>query len=235
MIYIFISLSILLLFWFWLDDAETSSSKPPFNKPESRQHIEDCDLKKHDCKSEKISLLEDKIKQRPSKIRLLKNETENRIRTIPISKEVKRISTQEVYVFKVIDGDSILADRRDIDSSPKKPHRIRLYGIDAPEKDQPFGTEATEFASDLVLRKRVFIKIIDNCIYDRDVALIQLSDGRILNEELLRSGLAWVYEEYCDKITRKRWKAIETQAQLEKRGLFRDKEPIEPWIWRQSS
>ncbi len=134
------------------------------------------------------------------------------------------IASSLVKVIKVSDGDTVT-----VLTENKQQVRVRLYGIDTPEKRQPFGNKAKQFTSALVFGERVFIQVIDRDRYDRSVALVQLSDGRLLNEELLKSGLAWVYERYCKKAFCKKWKTIEIQAKANKRGLFRNENALEPW------
>src|SRR2546422_4266822 len=76
--------------------------------------------------------------------------------------------------------------------------KIRLYGIDCPEKGQPFGTKAKQFTSQLVFGKEVTVKDygLDNNRFKRTLGEIVLPDGRVVNEELLRAGLAWWYRKY---------------------------------------
>ncbi len=140
------------------------------------------------------------------------------------SEQQRNITKPQVKVVKVADGDTIT-----VLTENKRQIRIRLYGIDTPERRQPFGKRAKQFTSALVFGKEVFIEVIDTDRYRRSVALVQLSDGRLLNEELLKSGLAWVYERYCKKTFCEEWKDIETQAKAEKRGLFRNENALEPW------
>lgn len=134
------------------------------------------------------------------------------------------VTKLQVKVVKVADGDTITVLTED-----KRQIRVRLYGIDTPERRQPFGKRAKQFTSALVFGQEVSIEVIGRDRYRRSVALVRLSDGRFLNEELLKSGLAWVYTRYCKKAFCDRWKAIETQAKTEKRGLFRNENALEPW------
>ena len=93
-------------------------------------------------------------------------------------------------VVNVADGDTItvLEDRTQ--------HRIRLYGIDAPERRQDFSNRAKQFASDLVFGKKVRVVKKDIDRYDRIVGIVYVGDVCV-NEELVRNGLAWVYRYYC--------------------------------------
>ncbi len=74
-------------------------------------------------------------------------------------------------------------------------HRIRLFGIDAPERYQDFGNRAKQFVSDLVFGKQVRIVKQDIDRYGRIVGTVYVG-AVCVNEELIRSGLAWVYRYY---------------------------------------
>jgi micrococcal nuclease len=108
--------------------------------------------------------------------------------------------------------------------------RIRLWGIDCPEAKQAFGTRAKQFTGDLAFGKMVTVQVRDVDRYKRTVAEIMLPDGRNLNRELVRVGLAWWYQRYA------RHEAVladlEAEARAAHRGLWADKDPIPPWEFR---
>jgi endonuclease YncB( thermonuclease family) len=128
-------------------------------------------------------------------------------------------------VVGVSDGDTITVLR------DKHPEKIRLYGIDCPEKRQPFGKKAKQFTSDMVFGKIVQVNRIDTDRYGRTVAFV-IVDNRILNEELVRVGLAWVYDRYCYKSICESWKDFQFRARLDKRGLWGNSGEIPPWEYR---
>jgi endonuclease YncB( thermonuclease family) len=64
------------------------------------------------------------------------------------------------------------------------------------------------------------------------VAVVTLDDGRVLNEELLKNGHAWLYTAYCKTARCADWQKLEAGARLQKAGLWRDKKPVAPWQWR---
>jgi micrococcal nuclease len=72
-------------------------------------------------------------------------------------------------------------------------YRIRLHGIDAPERGQPYSNRAKQYASELAFGKEVTVEPVDRDQYDRPVADVILPDGQNLNRELVRAGLAWWY------------------------------------------
>ena len=91
-------------------------------------------------------------------------------------------------VVAITDGDSIKIKRNGA------AERIRLWGIDCPDAKQPFGTRAKQFTGDLAFGLVVTVKVRDIDRYKRTVAEIILPDGRNLNRELVRAGLAWWYQ-----------------------------------------
>ena len=99
---------------------------------------------------------------------------------------------------------------------------VRLYGIDSPEGAQRGGRTATETTRSLVFLREVRVEVLDTDRYGRDVALVHLPDGTILNEELLRQGQAWVYTAYCNRPRCLTWKTLERTAREEKKGLWQD-------------
>jgi len=128
----------------------------------------------------------------------------------------------------VRDGDSI-----NVTNDDGVVVNIRLYGVDAPEFKQAFGHQAKKRLTQLVSRKVVRIENVDTDRYGRTVALVRLSDGTLVNEEMLRSGLAWVYDQYC---LREDFCAALRLAQAEARsagrGLWAESSPTPPWEWR---
>ena len=130
-------------------------------------------------------------------------------------------------VISVADGDTITF----LTSSGER-QKIRLYGVDCPESRQAGGKDAAEFTSSLVLFSKVNVQVMDKDQYGRSVAIVTLDDGRVLNEELLKNGHAWLYTAYCKTARCTYWQGLEARARLEKAGLWRDKKPIPPWQWR---
>src|ERR1039457_5159461 len=92
-------------------------------------------------------------------------------------------------VVSITDGDTIRVMHNGVSE------RIRLWGIDCPESKQAFGTRAKQFTGDLAFGQTVTVKVRDIDRYKRTVAEIILPDGRNLNRELVRAGLAWWYQQ----------------------------------------
>jgi endonuclease YncB( thermonuclease family) len=111
-----------------------------------------------------------------------------------------------------------------------KAAKVRLYGIDTPERKQAFGTRARQVASELAFRQTVTVRVRDVDRYGRLVAEVLLPDGRSLNHELVRAGLAWWYRQYARNDTA--LAQLEAEARAAKRGLWSDPQPLAPWTWR---
>ncbi|WP_413895876.1 thermonuclease family protein [Rhodoferax sp.] len=106
--------------------------------------------------------------------------------------------------------------------------RVRLAQIDAPEKAQPFGRRAEQALRELVWKRQVSVTWRQLDRYERPIVQVQV-DGLDVNAELVRLGWAWVYTQYA---TDRSLNALEQEARRERRGLWADAHPIEPWEWR---
>lgn len=130
-------------------------------------------------------------------------------------------------VIHIADGDTITVLTPD-----KRQVKVRLYGIDTPEKRQPFGRKAGDFTKSLCALQAVDVDVIDHDRYGRSVGLVTLADGRCLNTEILRAGFAWVYTKYCRKGFCDDWMGLEQDARSLRRGLWSDDNSTPPWEWR---
>lgn len=115
-------------------------------------------------------------------------------------------------VTKVIDADTI-----DVELT-SGPIRIRLHGIDAPERGQPWENESTAALTKRILGEEVDIEPFQQDRYDRLIGIIFLGDIDI-NAELVQQGHAWAYRRYMRKSDAALC-ADEAQARLAKRGLW---------------
>ena len=129
-------------------------------------------------------------------------------------------------VVGIADGDTITVLREG-----KQQVKIRLYGIDCPERGQAFSRKAKQFNSKMVFGKVVEVERVDIDRYGRTVALVTVFQ-RLVNEELVNAGFAWVYTRYCDRPICERWKVLEYEAREAKRGLWADPNAIPPWEFR---
>ena len=106
--------------------------------------------------------------------------------------------------------------------------KIRLHGIDCPEKKQDFGQVAKEFLAGSVFGKVVTVQVKNKDRYGRTVGIVTI-DGVNINEKLLKEGLAWHYKTY-DK--NPKWAKLEMDARKNKRGLWIQPKVIAPWDYR---
>lgn len=135
----------------------------------------------------------------------------------------------EGVVLRVSDGDTLLV------RVEGKEIKVRVYGIDAPEKKQAGGEAAKEFLEEMLLTQRVKLNVIDTDRYGRSVAIIRLPDGVTIQSKLLQAGHAWVYPQYCKREECKAWKDEEQAARSSRVGLWMDKNPTPPWEWRKKN
>ena len=129
-------------------------------------------------------------------------------------------------VVSVTDGDTIKVFNADLGQV-----KIRLYGIDTPEKAQPFGKAAGKYLASLIAGATVEVESVTKVRYGRTVGIVWDSEANI-NQEMVRSGYAWVYQRYCDRSFCEYWLALENEAKTGKIGLWQEPNPIPPWEWR---
>jgi len=115
-----------------------------------------------------------------------------------------------------------------------KGEKLRLYGVDCPESHQDFGQKTKKFTSSMAYGKIADVEPVTTDRYGRTVALVKV-EGKSLNEELLKAGLAWVYTKYCNKPFCSQWKKLEDQARQNKTGLWTMPNPIPPWEFRRGN
>jgi endonuclease YncB( thermonuclease family) len=119
----------------------------------------------------------------------------------------------------------------------KQQHRVRIAGIDAPEKSQAFGEAARENLARLAFGKHVEVRCGKRDRYGRDVCNVY-SGGRDVGLEQVRGGYAWWYREYAREQSadeRGAYEAAEREAREARRGLWREPMPTAPWAWRRQS
>lgn len=128
-------------------------------------------------------------------------------------------------VVGVADGDTIKVLHK------REAIRIRLYGIDTPEKRQAFGNRAKKYTNALVRGKVVDVEPVTLDRYGRTVAFVTVN-GTSLNQSLVQAGYAWVYRKYCKNDICESWYQDENRARNSDKGLWRDPDPVAPWEWR---
>ncbi len=126
-------------------------------------------------------------------------------------------------VVGVNDGDTIRVIRRGRET------KVRLFGIDCPERDQAFGNKARRFTAKMVFGKVVKVQEVDKDSYGRIVAWVSV-DGKSLNKELLRAGFAWWYRYYAEN--EHELEKLESGARANRIGLWSRPNPMPPWKFR---
>ena len=127
-------------------------------------------------------------------------------------------------VVRIADGDTFT-----LLTSDQQQVRVRLHGIDAPERKQDFGQVARQALSDLIFEQVVYVDEQEKDRYGRVVGIVYDAGKNSVNEEMLRSGLAWHYERYDNNA---RWKQLQEEARQKRRGLWSQNHAIAPWEWR---
>jgi endonuclease YncB( thermonuclease family) len=136
--------------------------------------------------------------------------------------DVARSQEVQAKVTFVPDGDSlvVVVDGRE--------ERVRLLGIDAPEKGQPFANRSRELTRSLCAAKTITLVPHERDKYGRILAEAFVG-GVNVGHQLVTAGLAWSYHEEDAGL-----EAIESDARAARRGLWSQPDPVPPWQWRQS-
>jgi endonuclease YncB( thermonuclease family) len=146
-------------------------------------------------------------------------------------------------VVSVADGDTVTV----LDAN-KVPHKVRLAGIDAPEKSQPFGDRSKQSLSRAVMGKEVKVLWSKQDRYGRLVGTVWVAPPGTgctgpdcpktldVNLAQLTVGLAWHFKKYADEQSpqeRGQYAYAEEEARARKAGLWSQPDPIPPWQYRQ--
>ena len=135
----------------------------------------------------------------------------------------------EGKVIRVVDGDSIT-----VLDSEKEQQKIRLAGIDAPERKQPYGKVARQFLAKHIFKQQVCVGWYKRDKYQRLVGVVRF-EGEDMNLKLVKAGLAWHYKQYQNeqsKSDRLLYADAHEKAEDSEVGLWGDAKPIAPWLWR---
>ena len=132
---------------------------------------------------------------------------------------------------EVLDGDTykvkLVVDGKSVIDT------VRCNGIDAPEKGQQYGDEAKECLEQLILNREVAIQFEKRDVYNRIIGktAVKTPYGNVLVEKvMLDSGCVWHFRQYSDDAT---LQSIEDSAKKRKVGLWKQKNPMPPWDYRQ--
>jgi len=134
-----------------------------------------------------------------------------------------QVTRFEGRVVEVVDGDTVgvMHDGR--------AERIRLHGIDAPEKRQAYGRRAQDFLGEMIFKQTVRVVVRSKDRYGRQVADLYLGKKHV-NHEMVRAGMAWWFRRYAqgDQTLR----LLEESAREAGLGLWADPEATAPWNFR---
>lgn len=132
-------------------------------------------------------------------------------------------------VTAITDGDTITLQ---VDSG--QPRVVRITGIDAPERNQPFGQQASAHLRSLVLNKPATVDTHKTDRFGRLVGKLTV-DGADVGLAQIRAGLAWHYKAYASEQSEQdqaAYEAAELEARRAGRGLWSERAPMPPWEWR---
>lgn len=127
--------------------------------------------------------------------------------------EVVSVADGDTFTMKTLTGERI---------------KVRLYGIDAPERGQDYGTKSRQFLNDLCYGKIVEVRVQDIDQYDRTLGTVYLDELNV-NEEMVRNGLAWYYNHFVED---SRLDSLEQQARSKSLNIWSMENPIPPYEFR---
>ena len=140
-------------------------------------------------------------------------------------------------VTYVTDGDTVA-----VMDANRKEHAVRIVSIDAPEKGrrgkagQRYSEKSRRHLAALVAGKPVQLRTRGIDDYGRVLARVWIDDTDIGLAQVC-AGYAWVYEAFIDELPepdRSAYRNCQTHAKANRRGLWRDAQPMPPWVWRHS-
>ena len=127
-------------------------------------------------------------------------------------------------VVKITDGDTfVLLDKN------RNQIKIRLDGIDAPEKNQAYGNKAKQYLSSMIWGVPVKVNVTKKDRYGRSIGKVSTAKFKDVNLEMIKAGYAWHYKEYNQD---KSYASAETNARKKRLGLWQDKNPVYPQNFR---
>lgn len=127
--------------------------------------------------------------------------------------EVVSVADGDTFTMKTLTGERI---------------KVRLYGIDAPERGQDYGTKSRQLLNDLCYGKIVEVQVQDIDQYDRTLGTVYINELNV-NEEMVRNGLAWYYSHFVED---SRLDSLEQQARSERLNIWSMDNPIPPYEFR---
>ncbi|AFJ01991.1 nuclease-like protein [Methylophaga frappieri] len=136
------------------------------------------------------------------------------------------LASADLFTGKVVsitDGDTIK-----LLTPEKELLRVRLTGIDAPERKQPYFNRSKQILSDLCFDKPAAVDSLGRDRYQRVLGRVTC-DGVDANAYMVFQGVAWVYTKYN---TDSSLVEYQSKAQAARKGLWQEPNPVPPWEWR---
>jgi len=133
-------------------------------------------------------------------------------------------SNEFLRVIGIKDGDTVV-----LLTNKKEEIVVRLSEIDAPERNQAFGTVSRTYLSNLIFGKEVKLEKSGTDRYGRTLGFIFTLNGTNVNLDMVKKGMAWQYEKYSKSAI---LRLAQTEAKSQKLGLWRDPYPTPPWEFR---
>jgi micrococcal nuclease len=144
---------------------------------------------------------------------------------ILISNSVRAQQNLNGKVTTVIDGNTV-----EVSSQNNEKHKVLLVGIDSPELGQEYGSEAKLFLEKLTLNKSVTVQFKGKDRFGNHLAVLMVNGKNDARVELLKEGLAWTAE----KNPSEDLEPYKTWAQRKGKGLWKQDNPVPPWIYRRN-
>ena len=141
-----------------------------------------------------------------------------------------RMQVSEVLICLVVaiaDGDTLTA--RCGEPGAYEQVKVRISGIDAPEKAQAFGQRSKQALSDLCFRETATIRANARDKYRRTLADVECQ-GKDVATSQVHAGMAWVFDKYSEGY--EHLYPLQSGAKADRRGLWSGPDPVAPWDWR---
>ena len=138
-------------------------------------------------------------------------------------------------VIYVTDGDTVM-----VRDANRRKHAVRIVSIDAPEKGrrgkpgQRYSEKSRQHLAELVDKRRVNLVTSGRDDYGRVLARVWIGDMDVGLAQVC-AGYAWVFEAFVDDLPvaeQQVYRGCEAEARSNRRGLWRDTQPMPPWVWR---
>ena len=128
-------------------------------------------------------------------------------------------------VVKISDGDTFT-----LLVNGNEQVRVRIDGIDAPEKGQSYGNRAKEYLSSLIWGEDISVYVTKRDRYGRSIGKVSTPRIEDVGLEMIKAGYAWQYRDYNND---KSYTSSENSARKQLKGLWQDRNPIRPQDFRE--